>query len=97
MVTLEVFNPCGSVDRTMRRAPGRSYLNGKTSWRLTNVRYEYDRTFPLVRELLRKQFPTAKIIPYTELPVGSDQIDIDEIGNIVKDKGCDAVIVGNAG
>ena len=97
MVTLEVFDPCGSVEVTTPHAPRLSDLNGKTIGELSNGRYEYERTFPLIRELLQKQFPTVKIIPYTEFPVGVDRIDTDEIGKIVKSKGCDAVIVGNAG
>jgi hypothetical protein len=55
-----------------------------------------DRTFPLIRELLQRQFPTAKIIPYSEFPVGNGNIDVDDIGDILKRKGCQAVIVGNA-
>lgn len=97
MVTLEVFNPCGLVGTTSPHAPRLSELNGKTICEVSNGSWEDDRIFPLIRGLLQKQFPTAKFIPYTEFPVGSDQIDIDEIGRIVKDRGCQAAIVGNAG
>jgi hypothetical protein len=38
----------------------------------------------------------VKIIPYTQFPVGGDKFDIDEIGKIMKDKGCQAAIIGNA-
>ena len=97
MVKLEVFDPCGVVVGTACHAHRLSELSGKTLCEISNGEWETDRTFPLIRELLQKQFPTAKIIPYTEFPVGLDQIDIDEIGKIVKDKGCQAAIVGNAG
>ena len=96
MVTLEVFDPCGIVRETTRHAPRLSELSGKTICELSNGRWEPDRIFPRIRELLQKQFPTAKFIPYTEFPEGSDQIDVDDIGKIVKDKGCQAVIAGNA-
>ena len=96
MVTLEVFDPCGPVGETIRHAPRLSELSGKTICELSNGGWEPDRIFPRIRELLQKQFPTAKFIPYTEFPEGSDQIDVDDIGKIVKDKGCQAVIAGNA-
>ncbi|MFC1990308.1 hypothetical protein ACFLVW_07155 [Chloroflexota bacterium] len=96
MVTLEVLDPCGLVGVTGTHAPRLSELSGKTICELSNGAWEANRTFPLIRELLQKQFPTAKVIPYTEFPVGHDQIDIDEIGKIVKDRGCQAAIVGNA-
>jgi hypothetical protein len=47
--------------------------------------------------LLQKRFPDVKIIPYTEFPVGTRGIDDDKIGEIVKGRGCQAVITGNAG
>ena len=97
MVTLEVFNPGGFVEATTSHAPRLPELSGKTICEISNGLWQDDRIFPLIRELLQKQFPAVKMIPYTEFPVGSDQIDIDEIGKIVKDKGCQAAIVGNAG
>lgn len=96
MVTLEVLDPCGLVGETTRHAPRVSELSGKTICEISNGLWEGERIFPLIRERLQKQFPTAKLIPYTEFPVGSDHIDIDDIGKIVKDKGCQAAIVGNA-
>ena len=96
MVTLEVFDPCGFVETTISHAPRILELSGKTICELSNGMWQGYRILPLIRKSLQKQFPTLKIIPYTEFPVGSDQIDIDEIGNILKDKGCQAAIVGNA-
>ncbi len=96
MVTLEVFNPCGLVGTTRPHAPRLSELSGKTICELSNGQWQDDRTFPLIRELLQKQFPTAKVIPYTEFPQGGDRIDNDDIVKIVKDKGCQAVITGSA-
>ena len=97
MVALEVFNPCGLVGATgLRHAPRLSELSGKRICELSNGRWEDYRTFPLVRELLRKQFSDATFVPFTEFPVGTDGIDVDEIGEIVAEKGCQAVIGGNA-
>jgi hypothetical protein len=96
MVTLEVLNPCGAVGSSGGYAPRLTDLNGKTIGLLSNKLGEADRTFPLIRDLLRKRFPTANIVPHTEFPQGGDRIDSEEIVEIVKSRGCQAVITGNA-
>ena len=78
-------------------APRLSDLSGKTICELSNGKaWEVDRTFPLIRQMLKERFPDIKIVPYTEFPVGVREIDIDDIGDLVAAKGCDAVIGGNA-
>lgn len=96
MVLLEVFDPGGRIGAATPHAPRLSELAGKTICELSDGAWGDDRTFPLIRELLQKQFPTVKIIPYTQFPVGGDKFDIDEIGKIIKDKGGQAAIIGNA-
>lgn len=97
MVMFQVLNPCGAVGSSQgvyaTRLPN---LAGKTIGMLSNKLGEADRILPFIRELLQKQFPTANIIPHTEFPQGGDRIDSTEIVQIVKSKGCQAVIVGNA-
>ncbi|MBI4334523.1 MAG: hypothetical protein HY673_24975 [Chloroflexi bacterium] len=98
MVTLEVFKPSG---RTLAAghydyAPRLADLNGKTIGELWNGLSGGDRTFPLIRQLLKSQIPGIKFLPYSEFAVGLSEIDNDDIGNIVAAKGCDAVIAGNA-
>ncbi len=56
-----------SFQVTPLHAPRLADLNGKTICELSNDNWEWQRTFPVIRELLQRQFPTAKIIPYTEL------------------------------
>ncbi|MBI2859498.1 MAG: hypothetical protein HYX90_10505 [Chloroflexi bacterium] len=97
MVKLEVLDPCGSTGAITPHAPRLPDLNGKTICEVSNGRWEDYRTFPLIRDRLLRQFPGARIVPYTEFPIGSDQIDTEEIGQLVKRKGCQAAIVGNAG
>ena len=96
---LEVFDPSGftELDNPLLYAPRLSDLNGKTIGELSNGDvWEANRTFPLIRQILRKRFPDVNFIPYTEFPMGGREIDIDDIGNIISSKGCDAVIGGNA-
>jgi hypothetical protein len=91
---LEVYNPCGNIEVANVHAPRLGTLSGKTICELSDGIWEHARTFPRIRELLQKRLPDLKIIPYSELPVGD--IDIEGIGEVVKGKRCDGVIVGNA-
>jgi len=96
-VAIEVYNPTGAVQKvTNLHAERLTDLAGKTIGELSNGWWEANRTFPLIRSLLQKQVPGLKIIPYTELPFGTRLMDVAEIGDIVRGKGCDAVIVGNS-
>ena len=97
-VTLEVFDPFGATNVSQVFAPRMADLNGKTVCLVsTGLTWQGYRILPRVGELLQKQFPTVKIIPYTEFPVGSAAIDSESTAALVKAKGCDAAIVGNAG
>jgi len=96
---LKVFNPCGSTSdaKNFSYAPRLPDLNGKTIGEISNDLWESKRIFPLIRELLQKRYPDIKFVPYTELPHGADNIvDNEEIGGIVAEKGCDAVISASA-
>ncbi len=96
-VTLTVFDPTGAFEVTQTFAPRVADLNGKTICQLSDDMWEAYRTFPLIAQLLQRQFPTIKIVPNTEFASGTDGIDSDKTAQQVKDKGCQAVIVGNAG
>jgi hypothetical protein len=100
-VRWELFDPTGAVEVTQLHAPRVADLNGKTVCELSDGTWEDHRTFPLIRELLQKQYPTAKFIPYTDFPHGSGPggylMDDDKVAEMVKKKGCQAVITGNAG
>jgi hypothetical protein len=91
-VTIKVYNPTGAIEVTQLFAPRLADLNGKTICQVGSS-WEGARTFPVIAELLLKQFPTAKIIPSTDMPDYRDE----NIGKTAKEKGCQAVIVGNAG
>ena len=95
-VTLRVRNPSGMVAGILAHAKRLDDLNGKTIGELSNGMWEDRRTFPVIREALRKRFPDLKIIPYTEFPVGSEQIEQEGVVEQLLQSGCQAVIVGNA-
>jgi hypothetical protein len=93
-ITLEVYDPSGSTEITNMHAPRLGTLRGKIIGELSNGQWQHDRTFAQIRNSLQKRYPDLKIIPYTKFPVGD--IDVDGIAEMVKNKGCDCVIVGNA-
>ncbi len=98
-VTLTVYTPTGAFEVTQTFAPRVADLNGKTICEVSNDGWEYDRTFPRIRELIQKQFPTAKIVTYDKFPHGTNAITVvtSNLGKLAKDAGCQAAIVGNAG
>lgn len=96
-MTLEVYDPSGGYEVTQLHAPRIDSLAGKTICELSNGSWEDARTFPAIRELLQNQYPDATIVPFTDFPVGSLEIDTDQTGTLLQEKGCQAVIVGNAG
>ena len=103
MEKLHVVSPAGLQAVKQSGAASRlDTLEGKTIAEIWNGVFKGDVTFPVIRALLKKKHPGLKIIPYTEFPhaPGSDnparQRELArEIAALVKEKGCDAVILGN--
>ena len=99
----EVLSPLGEPGvKAKSSAPRLSDLNGKTLCEVSDGLFEHDVSFPIIRELLQKQYPSIKIIPYTELPkqpVEGGPAHMFERAEaavaLAKQKGCDAAIVGN--
>ena len=96
-VKLEVYIPTGSTQVVQSHATRLTTLAGKTICELSNGEWGAYRIFPAIRELLQKRFPDAKLVPFTEFPVGTEKIDNEATIDTVARRGCDAVIVGNAG
>jgi hypothetical protein len=94
----EVVWPIGkSTVKPKTLAPSIPDLNGKKIcmvWKPYG-KFKGEVTFPELQELLQKQFPNVKIVPFTGLPKGDD--DIKKVIAAVKESGCDAVIGGNGG
>ncbi len=95
VVSIEVYDPTGTIEVTECHAPRLADLSGKTVCELSDRVWEDYRTFPLIQELLQRRFPNAKIIPYSEFP-SAYGVEGDVLRKVIKEKGCDAVIVGNA-
>ena len=103
METMNVVSPAGvPIAEQIGVAPHLDSLEGKTICEVWNGVFKGDYTFPIVRRLLKKRYPSARIIPYTEFPSFWGSYDIEhqkklavEIAAMAKEKGCDVVISGN--
>lgn len=97
-VSLTVLDPSGASAITNLFAARLPDLNGKVIAELgvDTTKWQPHRTFPYIEELLKKRFPTVKFIPMTEFPMGL-QVNNDKVAAMVKQRGADAVIIGNAG
>ncbi|MEE8420241.1 MAG: hypothetical protein V3R92_02135 [Dehalococcoidales bacterium] len=96
-VEITVHNPSGAHETRHLFAPRAGTLDGKVIAELAAdpAKWQPHRTFPLIEQEIKKRFPTATFIPYTEFPQGLD-ISGEEVAAAVKAKGADACIIGNA-
>ncbi len=99
----EVVTPRGvSAVKMISMAPRLDTLDNKTICMVSNGMFKHEVTFPVIQDLLKKKYPTAKVIPYTEMPRSHSPGDLSSKATIslmatIKEKGCDAVIGGNGG
>ena len=98
---LKVYRPISPVTVESKNATRLDTLQGKTICEVSATGYwRSQMTFPVIRDLLQKRFPDATFVPYTELPVGRTDrypVALDQVGDLLKEKGCDAVLLGNGG
>jgi hypothetical protein len=97
-VKLELLDPTGAQEITHLFAERLPDLNGKVIAELAvdATKWQPHRTMPYIADLLKKQYPTIKIIPMQEFPMGL-QISEDRVIQQVMARKPDAVIIGNAG
>jgi len=99
----EVVYPLGkTMIKGIPLAPRLTDLRGKTLCALSNYVFQYKITFPALEELLQKQYPGLKFIPYTEFPDTHDESIAGKramggLANLLSQKGCQGVISGNGG
>ncbi len=101
----KVVRPTGDVTvRMITQAPRLGTLDGKTICIVINGSFKSVVTAPLIETLLRNKYPSAKIIPYTEMPraqkapaPGTTTKETDALMAALKEKGCQAIISGNGG
>jgi hypothetical protein len=100
--SFEVLTPIGEPSAKQETSAKRvKDLNGMTICQVTNGHYKADVVLPAVGELIKKRFPGAKVIPWTEFPIIDTLSDIDErlkqFSALLREKGADAVISSTGG
>lgn len=101
----EVVSPLGDVTvKTIPVSSNLDTLDGKTICELSVDMYSYDISFPVIREALQQRYTGLKIISHTEfpeitmMPPGPEyQKYVENQVAMLKQKGCNAVILGNGG
>ncbi len=96
MVKIEFHDPSGTLEVTQPFAPRVDTLAGKRIGFVSNEQWQAFRMLPLLRDLLKADFPTAELLPIDAYPQGNVLIPTEETAARVKKSGVDAVIVGNA-
>lgn len=93
----EVLNPVGEPRAKRETSAARVQdLNGKTICAVSNGMFQADSVLSAFGDLIKKRYPTAKVVPWTEFPVISISGDVEkslkELREAYRQKGCDAVI-----
>lgn len=96
MITIEFHDPSGALEVTQSFAPRINTLAGKRIGFVSNEQWQAFRMLPLLRDLLKADYPTAELLPIDAYPQGNVLIPTEETAKLVKQSGVDAVIVGNA-
>jgi hypothetical protein len=101
--TYAVVSPLGeSTVKMITMAPRLDTLEGKTICMVWNGLFKGEVTLPIMAEWLKKKYPTANVIPYTEMPRESSWLPWptktqEDLAAVFRERGCQAVISGNGG
>ena len=101
----KVVRPTGDVTvQPIIQAPRLGTLDGKTVCMVINGSFKSWVTAPVIENLLKKRYPTVKVMPAAEMPRsqnapawGTTTPEADAMIAALKQKECQAVISGNGG
>ena len=96
MVTLEFYDPSGTLEVSQPFAPRLDTLEGKRIGLVTNDQWQAYRMMPKLKEMLEADFRNIEVLAVDAYPQGNLLIGTEETANAVRKSGVDAVIVGNA-
>ena len=96
MITLEFYDPSGRTEITQSHAPRLNTMLGKRIGLLSNDQWQAYRTLPLIKQLIEEDFPECEVLPVDTFPQGIGAIASRKMVQQVKDRGVDAVVIGNA-
>ena len=96
MIRLEVHDPSGALEVRQPHAPRLPALAGTRVGFVSNEQWQAYRMLPLLKSLLEADFPGIEVLPIDAFPQGNAVIGSEETAALVKARGVDAVIIGNA-
>ena len=96
MVTLEFYDPSGTLEVTQQHAPRLASLEGRRIGFVSNEQWQAYRMLPMLKEMLEADFPGVEVLPIDTFPQGNALIGNEETAALVKNSGVDAVIIANA-
>ena len=96
MVTLEFYDPSGTLEVTQSHAPRLASLEGRRIGFVSNEQWQAYRMLPMLKEMLEADFPGIEVLPVDTFPQGNALIGNEETATRVKNSGVDAVIIANA-
>ena|SRR5512147_263740 len=96
MVTLEFYDPSGSLAVAQPHAPRLPSFKGKRIALVSNDQWQAYRMLPMLKSMLEEDFPGIEVLPAESFPRGSAFIGTEETARLVKQSGADAAIIGNA-
>ena len=96
MIRLEFHDPSGAIEVTQPHAPRLPALAGTRVGLVSNEQWQAYRMLPLLKSLLEADFPGIEVLPIDAFPQGNAVIGSEETAALVKARGVDAVIIGNA-
>ena len=96
MTRLEFHDPSGAIEVRQPHAPRRPALAGSRVGFVSNEQWQAYRMLPLLKSLLEADFPGIEVLPIDAFPQGNAVIGSEETAALVKARGVDAVIIGNA-
>ena len=96
MVTMEFYDPSGTLEVTQQHAPRLASLVGARIGFVSNEQWQAYRMLPMLKEMLEADFPGIEVLPADVFPQGNALIGNEETAALIKQSGVDAVIVANA-
>jgi hypothetical protein len=101
----KVVRPIGDITvKPITQPPRLGTLNGKTVCMVINGSFKSWVVAPVIEDLLKKKYPTIKVVPFSEMPrsqkapaVGTTTPETDALIAALKKNSCQAVITGNGG
>lgn len=86
-------------------APRLNTLEGKTVCEIWNGGFRGDISFPIIERILKEQYPTVKLVPYTKFSLVTiaslhpecKEKTLETVRDQLQKEGCEALITGNGG